>query len=210
MKFNITDIINFESIQIYQYFGTITFGFSVILELFYAFIIYLTTDKKLLFFRVLSFLYIGCCVSIEIILLCWKPIKLQHFPVIYPVGILSPMSSTASAGFLVGFGLLLLCLTDVLIIGIVERNFRILSFGNSKIKRIRIFTYIGLAITYLTGPIVIPSWGFGNLDDLGVRSMLETSVANIDLLFRGNFYVIKKYLNLFLQKSACLTTPYNL
>ena len=145
MGYNISDVIDFEYIQIYQHFGTVAFGLSVILETFYAFIIYISIDKKLQFFRVLSFLYVLCCLLLDLVLLCWKPIKLLHFPVIYPVGILSPMSSRTSAAFLVGFGLMLICLAEFLLISIVERNFRILSIGNTNTKKSKIVTYLVFA-----------------------------------------------------------------
>ena len=185
MEYNISDVIDLEYIQAYQLFGTVTFGLSVILEAFYAFIIYISVDKKLQFFRVLSFLYILCCILMEAMLLCWKPIKLLHFPVIYPVGLLSPMSSKTSAAFLGGIGLIIICFAELLTISIVERNFRILSIGNTNITKWRIATYVILSLTYFSGFIMIPMFAFVGIDDNRVRDLLETKVANSEKLFQG-------------------------
>ena len=112
----------------------------------------------------------------ELLLLCWKPIKLLHFPVIYPVGLLHPMSAKISAAFLVFFQQL---------ISVVERNFRILSIENANIKKTRIITYSLVALTDLSLLIAIPSWGLMGINDDRGRTSLETKVADVNRLLKG-------------------------
>ena len=83
MKYNISDVIDFNIISVFQYYSTVSFIISVIMEIFYALIDFLTTTKKMQFFRILTFLYIFECIFAEFIMYCWKPIRLVGYMIIY-------------------------------------------------------------------------------------------------------------------------------
>ena len=117
MKVKSGDIFSIETAKgraYFQYFGKCIFVISVLVEIFYATIVTITIKTNLKFFRILTYFYIGFCILAEIIFLCWKPVKLSPLMIVYPVGVMAPMSSRTSAVLMSTFATSMAILVDIL------------------------------------------------------------------------------------------------
>lgn len=182
MEFNASDILDSTEVTVYQYYGTFVFAISVLFELFYALIVLLTINKNLFFFRVLTCLYILFGILAEITYLCWKPVRLTPLTIIFPVGLMAPMTSTTSGVLLSLFALSLALMVECLVLIITERHFHIISTAGVNVRIRRIWMYTALAITFGTAGTLFFIYVLSHTDDAVVIQILKSRVANADII----------------------------
>lgn len=133
MDYNVFDIVDDTEIAIFKYFSLLIFVVTVISEIGYTIIVLMTIPKNMAFFRILTCTYIFLCIVAELLFLCWKPVVLFPFIVIYPVGLMAPMSSTTSVTLLLCILILITAVCEILIVLVMERQFRIVSLTNPNV-----------------------------------------------------------------------------
>ena len=182
MKLNVSNIINFDHIEIFRYYSIIAFLISTVFQIFYCYIIITCTNKKMRFFRYLMLTYIFHCFLAELTFFCWKPIRLLPFTILYCAGIVSSMNSTFSAAFLViliySFAVLMDCLTAI----ILERHFQICHIINPKVSYIRFWAFLFMILTLIFAVTASFNFTFLNVNDAEARKVLVENVQNAQII----------------------------
>ena len=183
MKLNVSDLINFDTVEkfkIYSYFAFVT---SIFALCFYAFLVIQCSNKKMKTFRILMLAYIFISLLAEVSFFLLKPFQLFPYNIIYPVGPLAPTSST-TAGIGVTFTLsLYIPLVDILIVMVTERHFQIVSVyaaPNKMLHRKLIYSTM-LGSTILTLGFLV-NFTLKSNDDSQAMTILTQNVKNVHIL----------------------------
>ena len=183
MSWNVSDIINFDAIQIFKIYSYFVFTASVACQIFYAFLVLHCSTKQMLTFRILMLTYIFITFLAEFLFFLLKPIKLFTFNIMYPVGVLAPVSSITSG---LGTGVILFLyypLIDVLIVPVAERHFQITSvYGTHKTLH-RVIIYGGLLATQVLTLTAIVVFVSRSAEDDKAQAIIRASVENAEILF---------------------------
>lgn len=145
---NISDLITVHQINFYKISSNVIFVTSVICLSFYGLVVIFYTPVFMKNFKILILLYIFGGLTFQLSYICWKPLLLQPFNVIYPIGFCAPMDRKISAGVTyLAVGWSYTTMSDALLCIIMERYFLIAIPIYQKMKIVRISIYLFLVIS---------------------------------------------------------------
>ena len=185
--YNISELINFESIQKLKILNYFIFGASTVAQCFYAYLIIQCSTKQMQSFRIFMLAYVFFAFLGEAVLFLFKPVRLFPFNVIIPVGPLAPVSSSAVTGGTLILGPLSFFLMIDAITGMMmERHFQIIkpsptnSSSKFRFQKLLIYGFLILSLVIMEASKI--NFFFANLDDSEARKVLTRNVENAEIL----------------------------
>ena len=107
-----SEAINLDFVGFFQIFIKFVFVFTTLLFVFYIYIMCISVNKQIQRYSIMVFCSIASCYSLVIVIFLWGPVRLFSTDIVYPTGILSPMSSRSSAMCLVTISTIYVTLID--------------------------------------------------------------------------------------------------
>ena len=145
---DISDLITVNQIHFYKISSNVIFVIAVFCLSFYGLVVIFYTPVFMKNFRIIILLYILGSLAFQLSYICWRPLLLQPFNFIYPLGFCAPMNKKFSAGIsFLAIGWSYTLMTDSLLCIIMERYFLIAIPTYQKMKIIRAVIYLFLIIS---------------------------------------------------------------